>query len=89
MYLILHYVTLNFFVRILILYLQVRIFRFASGKMTKVFDESLQHYSELQQVCLSLVLQVRCVLILCNVFEKYVTVLVIFYVIYMWFINFR
>jgi len=30
--------------------LQVRIFRFALGKMTKIFNESLQHYSELQQV---------------------------------------
>ena len=30
--------------------LQVRIFRFSSGKMTRVFNESLQHYSDLQQV---------------------------------------
>jgi len=37
-----------------LLHLQVRIFRFASGKITKVFDESLQHYSELQQVCVCL-----------------------------------
>lgn len=29
---------------------KVRIFRFALGKMTKIFNESLQHYSELQQM---------------------------------------
>lgn len=28
---------------------KVRIFKFATGKLTRVFDESLQHYTELQQ----------------------------------------
>lgn len=30
-------------------YLQVRIFKFATGKLLRVIDESLQHYTNLQQ----------------------------------------
>ena len=30
--------------------LQVRVFKFQTGKLSKVFDESLQRFSELQQV---------------------------------------
>ena len=33
---------------------QVRVFNFMTGKITKVIDESLQQYTELQQVCLQL-----------------------------------
>jgi peptidylprolyl isomerase domain and WD repeat-containing protein 1 len=29
--------------------LQVRVFKFQTGKLSKVFDESLQRFSELQQ----------------------------------------
>jgi peptidylprolyl isomerase domain and WD repeat-containing protein 1 len=29
---------------------QVRVFKFQTGKLSKVFDESLQRFSELQQV---------------------------------------
>lgn len=32
------------------LMLQVRVFKFHTGKLSKVFDESLQRFSELQQV---------------------------------------
>lgn len=28
---------------------KVRLFRFATGKLTRVFDESLQHYADMQQ----------------------------------------
>ena len=41
--------------RYFLLYLQVRIFRFATGRMTKVFNESLQHYSDLHQVLILLI----------------------------------
>jgi len=30
--------------------LQVRVFKFQTGKLSKVFDESLQRFSELQQL---------------------------------------
>jgi peptidylprolyl isomerase domain and WD repeat-containing protein 1 len=30
--------------------LQIRVFKFKTGKLSKVFDESLQRFSELQQV---------------------------------------
>lgn len=30
--------------------LQVRVFKFQTGKLSRVFDESLQRFSELQQV---------------------------------------
>jgi peptidylprolyl isomerase domain and WD repeat-containing protein 1 len=33
---------------------QVRVFKFQTGKLTRVFDESLQRFSELQQVTLQL-----------------------------------
>ena len=32
------------------LLLQVRVFKFQTGRLSKVFDESLQRFSELQQV---------------------------------------
>ena len=48
------YLYFRLFYKNSLLCFQVRIFRFASGKMTKVFNESLQHYSELQQVCVFL-----------------------------------
>lgn len=34
--------------------LQVRVFNFQTGKLSRVFDESLQRFSELQQVTLQL-----------------------------------
>lgn len=30
--------------------LQIRVFRFLTGKLTRVLDESLNHYTEMQQV---------------------------------------
>jgi peptidylprolyl isomerase domain and WD repeat-containing protein 1 len=32
------------------LMLQVRVFKFQTGKLSRVFDESLQRFSELQQL---------------------------------------